>query len=169
MTQTVYSWMRGVACYYLVYSIVMNLISDRQYQNYVKSFMGMILVIMILTPIFQLFRSDLNLSDILMINEMKREWQELKNTAVVNEEKTNTYILEACKVQMEEQIQAMAEQHELHVLQADLEFEYETELIWKRMKLTLEPYTQTSQVNALKNDLQEVYGIDPSHISIDIR
>lgn len=41
-------WIAGLACYYLVYAIVMNVIPRKEYRVYVKTFMGLLLIVLLL-------------------------------------------------------------------------------------------------------------------------
>lgn len=40
-------WIAGLACYYLVYAIVMNVIPRKEYRVYVKTFMGLLLIVLL--------------------------------------------------------------------------------------------------------------------------
>lgn len=55
MREEIYQWMKGLAVFYLFFTAVLQLVPDRKYERYVRSFMGLLLIYMLCTPVFALF------------------------------------------------------------------------------------------------------------------
>lgn len=161
--------MRGIACYYLIYSIVMNLVIDKQYQSYIKSFMGMILVMLIMAPIFRVFRKDLDVAELFKVNEMKQQWNHIQEQVPNEKYQRNEYVLNACKMQMEEQIYDLAETKGLTIKNVEIEMDGENEIVVKELLIIVEDYEETKQIEEFKISLSEVYQLDVSHINVRIR
>lgn len=53
MTESVYSWMQNLAYYFILLSAVMNFLPDNSYKKYIQYYMGLLLILLILSPIFQ--------------------------------------------------------------------------------------------------------------------
>ena len=50
MREEIYQWMKGLAVFYLFFTAVLQLVPDRKYERYVRSFMGLLLIYMLCTP-----------------------------------------------------------------------------------------------------------------------
>ena len=49
-----YSWLQNVICYFLLLTVVMNLLPDDSYKKYIRYYMGLLLILTFLSPIFQI-------------------------------------------------------------------------------------------------------------------
>lgn len=54
--QEILDLMRVVAVFYLLEQMVLNLLPDRGYEKYVKFYLGLLLVLLLLQPVFRIFR-----------------------------------------------------------------------------------------------------------------
>ena len=186
MTETIYSWMRNLVCYCLVYSIVMNIVPQKQYQMYIKNFMGMLLVVMILTPVLQFFLSDRVLKEFFQTEEMRAAWEEARRTDVVFTQESDEYLLYACREEITEQIKEMLGEYGLYP--ADIEvtlkqgemIEVENIRIQAvsqgesgritvgEVEVSPEDETQDPAAEEIRKRLTDVYQIDAAHISISL-
>ena len=80
----VVEWMKEIAIFYVIGTFIMNLIHDEKYVKYVKLFLGVIMIILIITPVGKFLGLDGSFirqwkfnSGIAMSNELV---EELKNT-----------------------------------------------------------------------------------------
>ena len=55
MREDIYQWMKSLAVFYLFFTAVLQLVPDRKYERYVRSFMGLLLIYMLCTPVFAVF------------------------------------------------------------------------------------------------------------------
>ena len=55
MREEIYRWMKSLAVFYLFFTAVFQLVPDRKYERYVRSFMGLLLIYMLCTPVFAAF------------------------------------------------------------------------------------------------------------------
>lgn len=53
MAQALYEWMQDLACYFILLSAVMNFLPDNSYKKYIQYYMGLLLLLVALSPIFQ--------------------------------------------------------------------------------------------------------------------
>ena len=49
-----YSWLQNVVCYFFLLTVVMNLLPDDSYKKYIRYYMGLLLILTFLSPIFQI-------------------------------------------------------------------------------------------------------------------
>ncbi len=54
MLSQLYSWLQNVVCYFLLLTVVMNLLPNDSYKKYIRYYMGLLLILTFLTPIFQM-------------------------------------------------------------------------------------------------------------------
>lgn len=53
MTEALYTWMQNLACYFILLSAVMNFLPDNSYKKYIQFYMGLLLLLVILSPVFR--------------------------------------------------------------------------------------------------------------------
>ncbi|MGI6006366.1 MAG: stage III sporulation protein AF [Ruminococcus sp.] len=171
MAETFYGWIGNLACYYLVYSIAMNVIPKKEYQAYVKSFMGMLLVILLLTPVMEFLNSGQDISAVFQIEEMKREWEEIRaqeETGLRNE--TDEYFLYACREEISGQIRRLAEElgYEVESLKVELDFSEEIKIDNAEIILK-ESADEEKAAEELKTKLTRIYKIREGDIHVGFR
>ena len=54
MKEEIYSWMKNLAVFYILLTTVLHLVPDKRYERYVRFFMGLLLILMLITPVFSL-------------------------------------------------------------------------------------------------------------------
>lgn len=52
MQEELYQWIKNLAVFYILFTAILHLVPDEKYERYVRSFMGLLLIFMTLTPIF---------------------------------------------------------------------------------------------------------------------
>ncbi len=53
MAESIYSWIQDLACFFILASAVMHFIPENNYRKYVQFYMGLLLILVILSPVFQ--------------------------------------------------------------------------------------------------------------------
>lgn len=54
MLTQLYLWLQNVVCYFLLLTVVLNLLPDDSYKKYIRYYMGLLLILTFLSPIFQI-------------------------------------------------------------------------------------------------------------------
>ena len=54
MRNSVLGWIRSLACFYLLLSTMLHLVPQKKYEQYVRFFMGLLLIGLLCTPLFAL-------------------------------------------------------------------------------------------------------------------
>ena len=57
MKEEIYQWVKTLSVFYIVFSAVLHLIPDSKYERYIRSFMGLLLIYILITPVFSLLGS----------------------------------------------------------------------------------------------------------------
>ena len=90
MKEEIYRWVKTIAFFYIVFSAVLHLVPDVKYERYIRSFMGILLIYILSTPVFNLFGNGEKL-----LQEFRLNYQE-ELTAL---EEKNTENLQALYLQ----------------------------------------------------------------------
>ena len=92
MTQHIYKWMENLAYFFIFLSAVLNFMPDNSYRKYVQYFMGILLMLLLLSPILQFLnineRIETSFYDYLQ-EEESRQLQQWEDYAQELEEKYN--------------------------------------------------------------------------------
>ena len=90
MKEEIYQWVKTLAAFYIVFSTVLHLVPDTKYERYIRSFMGILLIYILITPVFSLFGNGEK-----MIEDFRLNYQE----ELISLETANTENLQALYLQ----------------------------------------------------------------------
>ena len=51
MREEFYQWTKNLAVFYILFTAVLHLVPDKKYERYIRSFMGLLLIYMLCTPV----------------------------------------------------------------------------------------------------------------------
>lgn len=69
---------RYVAVFYLLEQMVLNLLPGKMYEKYVRFYLGLLLVLLLLQPIFRIFRLTEQMDSEALMYELRQEVEELR-------------------------------------------------------------------------------------------
>lgn len=88
-----YEWVRSLAYYMVLMTAVLQVISNKQYKKYIQFYMGLIIVLMLCTPIIKIMGMEEQLFAIYKSNTYQMELQELEEkSAYLREVELDEYI-----------------------------------------------------------------------------
>lgn len=61
----IYSYVKNICVFMLVITLILNIFPDRQYKKYIKLFAGLLLIISAITPIVNLGKKRIDVTDII--------------------------------------------------------------------------------------------------------
>ncbi len=178
----IFSWVKNLVCFYLLLTVILHLLPKKNYQKYVRFFSGMLLTILVASPILSLMGNEEVLKERISQAGL---FQELDNLKMDTEHLENTqkerYLREYEKA-LEMDVSRMAEQKQMNVSQArvHLSQEYEVESIEVTASLQEEEsvFVQKAsfadhmqeypRVQELKQELMEFYRLEEAQISLSI-
>lgn len=104
MTQAVYQWVRNLAVYYIVLTAAMHLMPSRQYGTYIRYFMGVLLVLILTSPLLGLLRLDEAMDAQFRRELLEEEFFSSRWGQMYGEGADSGYYMEAYEKEMENQI-----------------------------------------------------------------
>ena len=73
MKENLYAWIKNLAVFYLLFTMVLHLVPAGKYEKYVRFFMGLLLILILLIPVFTLFGKAEELGESFQILYDKKE------------------------------------------------------------------------------------------------
>ncbi len=107
MEQEVYSWIRNIVIYMLMNTVILNLLGNKSYKKYVSIVSGMILVIIVVSPLIKLLKLEDKLDYYLEFNDYSIETSDFKNELKVMEAKQTDEIFSEYEKQIKEQVEQL--------------------------------------------------------------
>lgn len=93
MFEFVYEWMRSLAYYMVLMTAVLQVIPNKQYKKYIQFYMGLIIVLMLCSPLIKLLGMEESLRTLYQTNVYELEMKELEEkTEYLREVKLDEYI-----------------------------------------------------------------------------
>ena len=81
MFQYLYEWMQNLAFYMVLATVVLYAVPDSGYKKYIRFFTGMVLILMIITPIFRIFGMDSYVVNFYRSREYEEKIREIEEAA----------------------------------------------------------------------------------------
>lgn len=159
MKEELYLWIRNLAVFYIFFTAVLNLIPDRQYEKYVRFFMGLLLIFMMSTPMFSILGKGPELTESFLNNfseeNKEKELREFQNLQKV-------YLEKGCELELEQKIRETLEKRGIEIYKIKVNIEgAETQV-----KLTLKTEISQKERKELKDALVEEWGLKENRICI---
>ena len=73
-----YEWMQNLAYYLVLVTAFLHMITNSEYKKYVRFFTGLLLVIILIAPVFQLPGEIKQLNKVLQTEELEKQWKEIE-------------------------------------------------------------------------------------------
>lgn len=71
--QEVLNMVRYAAVFYLLEQMVLNLLPGKMYERYVRFYLGLLMVLLLLQPVFRIFRLVEQMDAAALVQELERE------------------------------------------------------------------------------------------------
>jgi stage III sporulation protein AF len=114
------NWIRNVVIYMILNAIVMNLLGDKSYKKYVSIVSGMILVLIIISPLMNYMDLEDTLDYYLKANDFAVETSEFKNDINRMEEAQSDAIFAEYKEKIRLQVEGILQENKLLLVSFDL-------------------------------------------------
>ncbi len=93
MFEFLYEWMRSLAYYMVLMTAVIQVIPNKQYKKYIQFYMGLIIVLMLCSPLIKILGMEEGLFTLYQTNAYQLEMQELEEkTEYLKEVELDEYI-----------------------------------------------------------------------------
>ena len=95
MKESLFEWIRNVAYYMILVTAVMHVVPKGNYQKYIRLFTGMILILLLSSPILKLFGVEQEQVSLINIEEYQDKLNEINNaTMYLYEIDASSYVMD---------------------------------------------------------------------------
>ena len=163
MRTEIYQWMKNLAFFHVLTTTVLHLLPDKRYEQYIRLFMGLLLALMICTPVFALVGKSSEL-----LNGFQKYYGEEEQARMENEAEgiRKTFLREAYKKELEKQIRRLLSDAGIFsekISGVEAEITAEKKLL---VKINLKAAITESQKEAVKNGLERICGLEETQYQI---
>ena len=163
MRETIYEWMKNLAVFYLFFTAVMNFLPDGKYNKYIRHFLGLLLILLLITPILQIFRLKDLVDRNFMANSMKEElWEKAWDV----EHSQEDYLYEQYERELEEQIRQIMVKMEAYPRMVEVTLDKGEEVEIAKIKVTVREACSQEKKEAVADELERIYEIPGERLQI---
>jgi stage III sporulation protein AF len=105
--EEIYTWIKNILVYMIINTIVMNLLGNKSYKKYVSIVSGMILVLIVISPVIRLMKLEDNLDYYLQANEYSVEASDFQNDLAHMEEEQSTAVFAEYREKIRTQVEQL--------------------------------------------------------------
>lgn len=109
----IYDWIRNIVIYMILNTIIMNLLGDKSYKKYVSIVSGMILVLIIISPLMNYMDLEDTLDYYLQANDFTVETSQFKEDLNRMEEAQQDAIFTEYRAKIKEQVVSILQEEKL--------------------------------------------------------
>ena len=158
MRLEIYQWMKNLAFFHVLATAILHILPDKRYEQYVRLFMGLLLMLLICTPVFAVVGKSQELLEGFRENYGREEQERMETEA---EGIRETFLKEAYEQELKKQVQEIL--HEEEIFSAGTEVNMEKNL---RLTITLYKAITEKQREAVENELERICGLQKDQYQI---
>lgn len=111
----VYGWVKNIVIFLVLTTIITNLLGKSSYKKYVNLITGIILVIMVISPLLKLFQMDKTMDYYFTTNSLLAEAEDMNSRLMDAQEGQMSAVLKEYKEQIGKQVGNLLEGEDLYV------------------------------------------------------
>ena len=159
MKAEIYQWVRILASFYILFTVILQLIPDKKYERYIRSFMGLLLIYILAIPLL-----DITGNSSRIIESFFRNYAE--EVSILEKKETENlqgiYIRKGFEKKLASQIIKKCEEAGIKMQGVIVDIEGEKISVG----LTVEENLSAEQKRRIQNELQQRFGLEEQNIKI---
>ncbi|MCI8813868.1 MAG: stage III sporulation protein AF [Lachnospiraceae bacterium] len=104
MTQAVYQWVRNLAVYYIILTALMHIMPNSQYGRYIRYFMGILLILILASPLFNLLHLEERMNELFHKKMLEEEFWQPQWGQMQEEAQAQEYYMQAYEQEVADRI-----------------------------------------------------------------
>jgi len=147
MEAEIYSWIRNIVVFMMINTIIMNLLGNKSYKKYVSIASGMILVLIVVSPLVKVFKLQENLDYFLETNSFVMNTTDFKNELTKVQSDQNDKISAEYKEQIKSQVKALLLEDKVYLksFEVQIDMNSESETYGQILKMNVNATTKESK------------------------
>lgn len=161
--EEIYSWIKNILIYMIINTIIMNLVGNKSYKKYISIVSGMILVLIVISPVIRLMKLEGNLDFNLQAYEFSMEDSDFKNDLAAMEEEQMDALFADRKEKIRTQVEQQLSEESLILKSIEVTFDENTQSLsfgeLKSLKITAEGNGTTSDSGSKDHTIEDIEAI----------
>ncbi len=167
MTQAVYQWVRNLAVYYIVLTALTHIMPNSQYGRYIRYFMGVLLLLILASPLFHLLHLEERMSELFHKKTLEQEfWQPQENEMQAQEYYLQAYEQEVADKIRESLQEITGEGCEILEVRVRMELDGDRRLFVAAVQIWLSGAENQRMRERVENELGESYEITGERLEL---
>lgn len=179
-------WIRNLVFFFVFLSAVMNFLPKGEEKKYIRFFMGMLLILIVIRPLLQLGNMETMINQNVLTGSIEESFEEMMRETGQQKITGTDYVKNACEREMKKQIEQLMQGYGYEIKSCKISFfdgdvlelqdiilkvkkEEDTDESIADSPETSEELMQSDPEKFLKNKLEEVYKIPEGNINISIQ
>ena len=153
----------------IINTIIMNLLGNKSYKKYVSIVSGMILVLIVISPLMKLMKLEENLDYFLQSNDFAIEASDFKNELYQMEEKQSSAIFTEYKERIKVQVEGLLQEENVYLESFDITIDRQADsaTFGEILKMDIKAYVKQSEQEGGKSKKRlQIDEIEISEIAI---
>lgn len=163
MEAEVYAWIRNIVVFMMINTIIMNLLGNKSYKKYVSIASGMILVLIVVSPLVKILKLQENLDYFLESHNFTLDVSDFKNELNQMETDQKDKLLTDYKGQIKSQVKELLMRDKVYLKSFDVQIDMDSEskTYGQILKMNVKATTDEDQEISGKSLIIDSIKIDP--------
>lgn len=119
----IYEWIRNIVIYMILNTLILNVFGDSNYKKYIQLVTGMILVVIVISPVIKFLRVSDRVEDLFHAQVYAVDVSDFKSQLKTMEEGQTDFVYREYKERIVSQVEDMISDYDLCVKESDIIFE----------------------------------------------
>ena len=173
MKEAIYSWIKCLAIFYILLTMLIHLVPTGKYQRYVRFFMGLLLILVLIQPLLTAGQLEQILSWETLSEGIRQEYEDFSMEKKYLEQEGKDYVQKNCQKEMERQIKTLLEQLSYESTEVRVDFFNGEKLDVKEIRCVIRRADGNppgeGEPAQVKRKLAQVYNLPEGNINIKIQ
>ncbi len=125
----IYSWVKDIIIFLVLSTIINNLLGKSTFKKYINLITGIILVILVISPLFKLFKLERSLDYFMSTNFFIAESENINSILLDSEKEQKNRILAEYKARIHSQIASLIENQDLYLIDLSITVDEDSESV----------------------------------------
>jgi Stage III sporulation protein AF (Spore_III_AF). len=177
----VFTWVKNLVCFYLLLTVVLHLLPRQSYRKYVRFFSGMLLTILVVSPVLSLLGNEEALREKISqaeffqdLDNHKLDTEHLETTQkeIYLREYERALEMDVSRMAQEKQLAArevkvrLTEGYEVESIEIAVAMEKDDDNIFVQETPAASDSSRDTKISELRQDLAEYYRLNEEQVSI---
>lgn len=127
MLAGVYDWIKNIAFYIILVTTILNVLPEKKYQKYLKLLIGVLMIILIMSPVLQYLKIDKSLDLSFIKESYEQEMKDVEKNTDTYYTSQNSRLKEMYEDEIKSGIESLLQTHSLHLTDLTIQYNDDTE------------------------------------------